>query len=106
MIVYTTELNSDNYENFINKDLSLIDIYANWCGPCKQISPIVDQISVDFQGKVSVGKIDADTNKDIVLGLKVRNIPTIILFKNGEEVGRLVGSVSKSKITELITENI
>jgi thioredoxin 1 len=106
MIAYITDLNSENFETFINKELSLVDIYATWCGPCKMISPIIDQVSVDFQGKVSVGKMDADQNRDIVMNLSVRNIPTILLFKNGEEVGRLVGGVSKDKIVELINENL
>jgi len=106
MIAYITDLNSENFETFINKELSLVDIYATWCGPCKMIAPIIDQVSVDFQGKVSVGKMDADQNRDIVMNLSVRNIPTILLFKNGEEVGRLVGGVSKDKIVELINENL
>jgi thioredoxin 1 len=106
MIAYITELENDNFSEFITKDLVLVDIFAKWCGPCKTISPIIDQISIDYYGRLSVGKMDADVARDTVMELKVRNIPTILLFKNGEEVGRLVGGVSKDKIIELINSNI
>jgi thioredoxin 1 len=106
MIAYVTELNSDNFNNFIERGLVLVDIYASWCGPCKQIAPLIDQISNEYYERLSVGKMDADQNRDTVMELSIRNIPTLLLFKNGEEVGRLVGSVSKDKIVELINENL
>lgn len=106
MIAYITDLNSENFNKFIEKDLVLVDIFTTWCGPCKVISPIIDKISNEYQGKLSVGKIDADQNRDIVMGLAVRNIPTIILYKKGEEVNRLVGGVTEEKIIELINENL
>lgn len=106
MIVYITDLNSENFNEFIKKDLVLVDIFTTWCDPCKVISPIIDKISNEYQGKLSVGKIDADQNRDIVMGLAVRNIPTIILYKKGEEVNRLVGGVTEEKIIELINENL
>lgn len=106
MIAYITDLNSENFNEFIEKDLVLVDIFTTWCGPCKVISPIIDKISNEYQGKLSVGKIDADQNRDIVMDLAVRNIPTIILYKKGEEVNRLVGGVTEEKIIELINENL
>jgi len=106
MVAFITELNDSNYSDFLKNKLVLVDVWAEWCGPCKMISPIVDQISVDFQGKLSVGKLDADTNRDIVKELGVRNIPTIILFKDGEVVDKSVGAVTKEKLTEMINEQI
>lgn len=106
MVAFITELNDSNYSDFLKNKLVLVDVWAEWCGPCKMISPIVDQISVDFQGKLSVGKLDADTNRDIVKELGVRNIPTIILFKDGEVVDKSVGAVTKEKLTEMINEHI
>jgi thioredoxin 1 len=107
MVAYVTELNSENYERFTtDNNLVLVDIWATWCGPCKMIAPIVDQLSIDFQGTLSVGKLDADVNREIVQELGVRNIPTLLLYKNGEIVDRSVGSVSKEKLTEMINSHI
>ena len=110
MIAYITELNVDNYSSFISKDgLVLIDVKAEWCGPCKMIAPIVDEISSDYYGKVSVGKLDADANREIVTELGVRNIPTLLLFKDGQPVKdengnteKLVGAINKQKLTDFI----
>ena len=107
MVAYVTELNVDNFSKFTTEnDLVLVDIWATWCGPCKMIAPIVDQISIDFQGQLSVGKLDADSNRETVSELGVRNIPTLLLYKNGEVVHRLVGAVSKEKLTEMINNHI
>ncbi len=106
MIAFITELNSTNYKEFTSNELTLVDIWAPWCKPCLQIAPIVDEISSDFQGKLSVGKLDADTNSDIISELGVRNVPTLLLYKNGEIVDKLVGSVSKQKLTEMINNHI
>jgi thioredoxin 1 len=107
MISFTTELDTENYESFTTtNDLVLVDIWAEWCGPCKVVAPIVDQLSVDFQGKLSVGKLDADKNRDIVQTLGIRNIPTIVLFKNGEVVDKSVGVVSKENLTDMINLQI
>lgn len=107
MVAYVTELSGENYTEFTTtNDLVLVDIWAEWCGPCKMISPIVDQLSVDFLGKLSVGKLDADTNREIVAELGIRNIPTLLLYKNGEIVERSVGSVSKESLEELINSHL
>ena len=100
------ELTPSTYENFIKNDLVLIDVHAVWCGPCRQISPIVDQISLDFMEQLQVGKLNADENRDILVDLGVRNIPTLLLFKNGEVVERSVGMTTIEKLTELINTHL
>ena len=106
MIAYVTELTDSNFKEFINKELVLVDVWATWCGPCKMIAPIVDEISADFVGKLAVGKLDADANRETVSELGVRNIPTLLLFKNGEQVDKLVGAVTKQKLADMINNQL
>ena len=102
MIAYVTELNGENYDDFVKEGIVLVDIWAPWCGPCKMISPIVDQISSDYFEKITVGKCDADANRDKVMELGVRNIPTIFFYKDGQIVESTHGAVTKKKLTEII----
>lgn len=106
MTTNAVELTTASYEDFIKNDLVLIDVHAVWCGPCKQISPIVDEISLEFIEQLHVGKLNADDNRDILVDLGVRNIPTLILFKNGEIVERNTGLATKEKLTELINNHL
>ena len=100
------DLTPSTYESFIKNDLVLIDVHALWCGPCRQISPIVDQISLEFMEQLQVGKLNADENRDILVELGVRNIPTLILFKNGEIIERSTGMTTKEKLAELINTHL
>lgn len=102
MIAYVTELTDDNYNQFVESGVALVDIWAPWCGPCKIIGPVIDELSSDFQGRVSVGKLNADNSSQIISELSVRNIPTILIYKDGEVVERLVGVTPKNKLAELI----
>ena len=106
MTTNAIELTPSTYESFIKNDLVLIDVHAVWCGPCRQISPIVDQISLEFMEQLQVGKLNADENRDILVELGVRNIPTLILFKNGEIVERSTGMTTKEKLAELINTHL
>lgn len=106
MVAYITELNEQNYKTFTEGELVLVDVWATWCGPCKMISPIVDEISSDYQGRLSVGKLDADANRETVTELGVRNIPTILLYKNGEVVDKSTGAITKQKLVEMIDKQL
>ena len=106
MVDYITELNNENYNTFVGSNLVLVDVWAPWCGPCKMISPIVDEISSDYQGRLSVGKLDADSNRETITELGVRNIPTILLYKNGEIVDKSTGVVTKQKLVEMIDKQL
>ena len=102
MVAYITELNNENYDEFVKEGIVLVDIWATWCGPCKMISPIVDEISSDYVDRIKVGKCDADANRDKVMDLGVRNIPTIFFYKDGQIVDQTHGSVTKKKLTDII----
>jgi thioredoxin 1 len=111
MVAYITEINSENFQEFTNNEYSLIDVWAPWCGPCKLIAPMIDEISSEYVGKLSVGKLNADDNSDLVKELGVRNIPTLLFFKNGEllkddegNAVKLVGNVQKEKLKSVINE--
>ena len=106
MVALITELNNNNYQEVTNKGLVLVDIWADWCAPCKMVAPIVDELSIEYQGRVTVGKLDADTNKEILVPLSVRNIPTLLLYKNGEIVDKCVGAATKQKLSEMINKHL
>ena len=107
MIAYVTELNTENTKQFTNSEgVVLVDVWAPWCGPCKMISPIVDEISNDFYGKVKVGKLEADSNRDMVMEMGIRSIPTLIVYKNGQEVERTTGAINKQKLSEMLQNHL
>ena len=93
--------------NFEEKVLTIdkpvmVDFWAAWCGPCRMVGPIIDQISQEYEGKAVVGKVDVDANQEFAAKYGVRNIPTVLVFQNGEVVGRQVGVAPKNAYTDAI----
>lgn len=106
MITYITELNDNNYDEFVKEGVVIIDVWAEWCGPCKSIEPTINELSVEYNGRVKIGKYNIDSNIDKIMGLGIKNIPTFILYKDGEIVDILVGLLPKSSFNELIDKHI
>ena len=95
------EITTENFESYKNGELPLVvDLWATWCGPCKMIGPVISELANDFVGKIVVGKCNIEDNDDIAIDYGVRNIPTILFFKNGELVDKFVGAASKDKLDE------
>ena len=82
----------------------LIDFWADWCGPCKAIAPIIEEIAGDYAGKVKVGKLNVDQNQNTAMQYGVRSIPTLLIMKSGEVVSQIVGAVPKKNITKALDE--
>lgn len=101
MEVEVTDTNFDQVVLQSDKPV-IIDLWAEWCGPCRAIAPIVHQIAEEYQGKIIVGKMDVDENTQIPNKYSIRNIPTILFFKNGQLVDKQVGAVSKRLLVEKI----
>lgn len=80
----------------------VVDFWAAWCGPCRMVGPIIDEVSNDYEGKAVVGKVDVDANQEFAAKYGVRNIPTVLVFKNGEIVSRQVGVSPKQVYTDAI----
>ena len=102
------ELTDSGFENDVlkNNQPTLVDFWAEWCAPCRALSPIVEEIAKDFNGKLQVAKMNIDHHPNVPGTYAVRAIPTLLLFKDGHVVDQVVGLVSKGKLTEIINKHV
>ena len=96
-------LTNENYESFINSSTPVVvDFWATWCGPCKMVSPVIEDLANEFEGKTSVCKVNVDEMPDLASNYKIMSIPTVMIFKNGEIIDKAVGVRTKEEYQNMI----
>ena len=102
------ELTDSNFKELVtdNDGVVMVDFWAAWCGPCKMIAPIIDELATEYKGKAVVGKVDVDTNPEVSMEFGVRSIPTVLVFKNGELVKTQIGAAGKQQYVNLLEEQL
>lgn len=100
------EFTDQNFSDEIQEGLTLVDFWAPWCGPCRIVSPIVEELAGDYTGKIKVGKLNVDENQQTAMNYRVMSIPTVILFKNGEPVETMIGAQSKAAYEARLNKHV
>jgi thioredoxin 1 len=103
-----TELTETNFDQEVLKaDIPvLVDFWAVWCGPCKMIAPIVEELAAEYEGKLKIGKVDVDSNQQIAMQFGIRSIPTLLVFKGGKVVEQIVGAAPKKALVDKLSKHL
>lgn len=101
-----TYLNDDNFEQEIAKGTTLVDFYADWCGPCRMITPVIEELAKELGDRAKISKVDIEASQQVTSKLGVTSIPTIIVFKNGQETARTVGVKGKDDLKRMVEQSL
>ena len=100
-------INSTDFPALVQDDkLLVVDFFATWCGPCKKLSPTLDEVSEEFGDRVNIVKVDVDESEDLAMTYGIRSVPTVLFFKNGQQVEKFVGALPKSEIVSKIENQL
>ena len=104
----TTQLTDSNFKETVldSGKVTLVDFWAEWCGPCKAIGPMIEEISKEYEGKAIIGKVDVDSNPETAMKYGIRNIPTILFIKGGQVVDKQVGAVPKANLVAMLNKHL
>ncbi|MCF6206292.1 MAG: thioredoxin [Sulfurovum sp.] len=94
------ELTSANFEDTVKEGVTMVDFWAPWCGPCRMIAPVIEELAEDFDGKATIAKVNTDEEQELAVKYGIRSIPAILFFKDGEVVDQMVGAASKDAFAE------
>ncbi|MCH9813408.1 MAG: thioredoxin [Epsilonproteobacteria bacterium] len=94
------DLTNDNFADTVATGVTLVDFWAPWCGPCRMIAPVIEELAEDFDGKATIAKVNTDEEQDIAIKYGIRSIPTLLIFKDGEMVDQMVGAAGKQVLAD------
>jgi len=102
------EITDSNFQNEVLNSQTpvLLDFWAEWCGPCKMVAPVVEELAKEYDGKLKVGKVDVDSNQQTSMQYGIRSIPTLLIFKGGKVVDQLIGAVPKKMLAEKVAKHL
>jgi len=94
------ELNNSNFDETVKEGVTLVDFWAPWCGPCRMIAPVIEELAAEYEGKATIAKVNTDEEQELAVKFGIRSIPSILFFKDGQVVDQMVGAASKQAFAE------